>query len=617
MLYNILNRINKADDVKNLNKADLFNLNKELKDFIIENVEKTGGHLGSSLGCLELSVALCKVFDLNRDKIIWDIGHQSYAYKILSGKKDSFNTLRQKNGISGFTNPHENGYDYFIGGHSSVSISNAFGLKLALDYQNQINNSTDNSQVVAIIGDSAISSGVAFECLNDLGHSNTKLIVILNDNDMSISATTGALSKYLAKIKSSNSFNFVKNKFKYDIFNKIPKTAQNMISKVYNLDNNIFQSMGFEYFGVIDGHNLDDLIEMLMNLKDMNINKPILLHISTKKGNGYKIDTKSSDSYHGVESKYIVKNATKVSNTAIFGKTITDLAKVDNKIVAISASMTKGVGLDNFAITYPKRFFDVGIAEQHALSLSAGLAKGGLKVYTCIYSTFMQRAYDQLIHDVSLANLPIKFILDRAGLVGVDGETHCGIYDYSMFMPIANMVVIAPAYQEEIPLMLEFMNNYDKSPIMMRFNKESYEPNNSYFPKIELGKGYVVNKGAKIAILAIGEILQEAMIAIEKIKSQYNLDVSLINLRFAKPMDKNLVLEIAKTHENIITLEEGCGNIIGGKINEIILESNFSNKIKNIYIKEDVKIIQGTILEQKQACRIDSDSIYKEIVKLI
>ena len=614
MKYKYLDNIVNYKDLKSFEFPELKTLSEEIRDFIIENVMTSGGHLGSSLGAIELSIALCKVFDLEKDKIIWDIGHQSYAYKILTNRKQNFNSLRSNGGISGFCNPMESEFDLFVGGHSSVSISNAFGLKSSM-----IINKNNQSEVIAIIGDAAISSGVAFEALNHLGHNKEKMIVILNDNNMSISPTTGALSKYFLKIKNSDSFNFIKKRFT----NNLPGLTKKIVDKINHIDSNLFQDMGFDYYGPLDGNNLTDLVEVLEILKNKTTNNPILLHIVTKKGFGYNGIDNIKDCLHGVEAKASLEldDKNKISNTKVFGDYLIELANKDEKIVAITAAMSKGTGLDGFASLFKDRFFDVGIAEQHAVSFSAGLAKGGLKPYVCIYSTFMQRAYDQVIHDVSLANLPVKFILDRAGLVGQDGMTHAGIYDYSMFLPIYNMVVLSPGFQEEIPLMLNFVNNYNNSPIMLRFSKEKYLPNSSYvLNDIEFAKAQVIYQGDdnnQIAILAIGEILQEAINSYHQIYKNFNKKITIVNLRFAQPLDEVLILNIAKTHKFIFTIEEGASPIVGLSVMSLINNNDYSLgvKVKNIYLSKYID--QGLIYEQKQDAKINAEYIYKELIKII
>jgi 1-deoxy-D-xylulose-5-phosphate synthase len=628
---NILDCIVDYKDLQKLSINNLQNLTIELQQLIINTVKKTGGHLGSPLGTIELTLALLKTFNLPNDKIIWDIGHQSYAYKILTNRKDNFSTLRQDNGISGFSNPLENEFDLFTGGHCSTSISTAMGLNAGLNLQNK------NQYAITVIGDASIGAGVAFEALNHLGSTKYNNIVVLNDNQMSISKTVGALDNYLAKITSSIPFLKIK-RIADKVANKIDNAGitflQNKLEGLLktNIEANFFTDMGMYYIGPIDGHDIELLIKILENIKEANLKQPILLHILTKKGNGYNVENPKD--HHGFSPKTIInedilENQVKLkeSNTKIFSNTLINIANNETKIVAITAAMPSGTGLDTFAKAHKDKFFDVGIAEQHAVAFACGLAKAGLKPFVAIYSTFLQRAYDQIIHDVSIENLPVRFVLDRAGFVGADGPTHAGLFDYSMLVVVPNMIVMAPLCSRDLTQMISLMANLNNNSSSIRFNKDSaidfdmlhkFNLVNCTYNDVKLSKGQIIKQGSgDIAIIGLGQILLQALLSAEDLKKQHNIDITVANIRFLKPIDEELIIDLANKHKYIITLEEGIGNVLGNEVLQVLIKNNLLHKIifKNIFVPS-LHINHGGISNQNNTANISSQKISNFILKL-
>lgn len=610
-----IDRLGKSLDIKSLSIGELEILSSEIREFIIDSVFKTGGHLGSSLGTVELTLALHKVFDLPKDKLVWDIGHQSYVHKILSGRKDKFNTLRKKDGISGFSAPFESEYDLFIGGHSSTSISSGFGLKKGLEMQG------DFSHVISIIGDSSIAAGMSLEAINHIGSTKSKMIVILNDNEMSISKPQGALSKYLVKIKSSTPFSYVKELLRENVADKIPKSLSFLVEKADSLtritkEANVFETLGFSYIGVLDGHDLESLVSVLENIKHHDSHKPILLHIITKKGKGYEKAENATDCLHGVEGSEIKKQEDPqgdIANTAIFAQSLIKNAEKDQSIVAITAAMPTGTGLNKFEEVFPDRFFDVGIAEQHAVTFGAGLAKSGMKPFVAIYSTFMQRAYDQVVHDVVLSSLPVRFVMDRAGFVGADGATHHGLLDYTMFLPLPNIVFMSPSCKEDIPKMIDLMSNINDKPSFIRFSKAKHLSNPELDKPIILGKGLMVKQGKDIAVLSIGEILQEVIKASNMLEKE-GISISIADAKFANPIDEALIVSLAKNHKQLIVIEEGYGKAFMNIVFSVLSKHNLLNKISLQSISiPDILIEQAEIKEQKQIAQIDATGLYNFI----
>lgn len=562
----ILDIINSPEDIKSLNYLELAELAQEIRGFLLDNVSKCGGHLASNLGVVELTIALHKVFDTPKDKIVWDVGHQSYVHKILTGRKEQFDTLRQYGGLSGFPKTTESEHDCFNTGHSSTSISAALGMAKARDIKKE------ESAVVAVIGDGALSGGMAFEALNDAGRSPNDLIVILNDNEMSISKNVGGLAKYLAEMRIRP----VYFKAKEDLdkmlkrLPRIGKKASFAFSKARNtikfiiLPGSFFEELGFKYYGPVDGHNIPEIVRSLKIAQKLK--GPVLLHVYTQKGKGYTYAEKTPEKFHGIAPFEAetgeVKNCNNgLSYSKVFGQKLLELAEKNSEIVAITAAMPHGTGLIEFSKKYPNRFFDVGIAEQHAITFAAGLAKSGLKPVVAVYSTFLQRAYDQLLHDVALQNLPVVVAIDRAGAVGEDGETHQGIYDLSFLNHIPNFTILAPCNAEELKLMLEYSINYDKGPIAIRYPRGNTNYCGTISQPIEYGKAVLLTEGTDVTILAAGNMIETALKAGEILK-QNGISAEIIYSRFIKPLDKDLVCASAEKTGTVATIEDNIK--IGG-----------------------------------------------------
>ena len=559
--FPLLDTINSPSELRSLATEQLGTLATELREFLLQSVSKTGGHLSSNLGTVELTIALHYVFDTPEDRLVWDVGHQTYAHKILTGRRQGMARLRMKDGVSGFPRRCESPYDTFGVGHSSTSISAALGMAVAA------RNKGEDRRVVAIIGDGAMSAGQAFEALNNAGVEDANLLVILNDNDMSISPPVGALNKYLARLLSGRTFNAARKAGERVLKNmpsvlefasRVEEHVKGMITP-----GTLFEELGFNYIGPIDGHDLDSLIPTLQNLRQLK--GPQFLHVITRKGQGYKLAEEDPVLYHGV-SKFDASNGIsggtgksggKLTYTQIFGDWLCDMARQDERLIGITPAMREGSGLVRFAEEFPQRYHDVGIAEQHAVTFAAGLACEGLKPVVAIYSTFLQRAYDQLIHDVALQNLPVVFAIDRGGIVGADGATHNGAFDLSYLACIPNMVVMAPADENECRAMLTTAYHYD-GPSAVRYPRGSGSGASlqSELNPLPLGKGEVRREGKRVALLAFGSMLTPALSAGDI------LDATVANMRFVKPLDKALVLDLADRHELLITLEEN--SIVGG-----------------------------------------------------
>ena len=584
--YKFLDNVNFPSDIKNFKSSELITLSKELREELIEAVSFTGGHLGAGLGVVELTVALHHVFDTPNDKIVWDVGHQSYPHKILTGRKNRIKTLRQGNGLSGFTKRSESEYDPFGAAHSSTSISAALGIATA----NKLSKKSEN--VVAVIGDGAISAGMAYEAMNNAGTSKTKMIVILNDNDMSIAEPVGAMRSYLAKLLTGKIYFSLRETFKLIIsafskrFSKKAGKAEDFLRSAVT-GGTLFNSLGFYYVGPIDGHDIDTLVSVLKNAKDTNFDGPIMIHIKTKKGKGYQFAENSKDKYHGV-SKFNIqtgvqeKSSSKIpSYTSVFANTLIKHAERDSKIIGITAAMPSGTGMDLFAKKFPNRMFDVGIAEQHAVTFSAGLATEGYKPYAAIYSTFLQRAYDQVVHDVAIQSLPVRFAIDRAGLVGADGPTHAGSFDITYLSTLPNFVVMAPSDESELVKMINTSVDINDKPSAFRYPRGSGigiklpEINE----KIEIGKGRVIKEGKEIALINFGARLQECQKALKNLEKK-GLNLTLIDARFCKPLDENLMWNTAKNHEIIISIEEGSIGGFGSHLSKFLSEKGLLEKIK-------------------------------------
>ena len=585
--YKILNNVNFPADIKNLSNRELKTLSKELRQEMIEAVSQTGGHLGAGLGVVELTVALHHVFNTPNDKIIWDVGHQSYPHKILTGRKDRIKTLRQGNGLSGFTKRSESEFDPFGAAHSSTSISAALGIATA----NKLSNKND--EVIAVIGDGAISAGMAYEAMNNAGDAKTKMIVILNDNNMSIAKPVGAMKSYLAKIFSGKIYFNLRETIKLIIssfskrFSKKAGKAEDFLRSMVT-GGTLFSSLGFYYIGPIDGHDLDVLLPILKNARDSRHNGPILIHLKTQKGKGYEYAEKSDDKYHGV-SKFNVQTGIQEKSksnipayTKVFANTLIKHAEKDSKIVGITAAMPSGTGMDIFSKKFPNRMFDVGIAEQHAVTFAAGLATEGFKPYAAIYSTFLQRAYDQVVHDVAIQSLPVRFAIDRAGLVGADGPTHAGSFDITYLSTLPNFVVMAASDEGELVKMINTSVDINDRPSAFRYPRGIGVGMDlpDITEKLEIGKGRIIREGKKVAILNFGTRLKECLIAEENLKKK-GIDLTVVDARFAKPLDENLIWQIATNHEAIITIEEGAIGGFGSHVNFFLNEKNLlDNNLK-------------------------------------
>ena len=623
--YEFLSEINFPSDLKKVPESKLQKVADELREEMIDAVSVTGGHLGASLGVVELSVAIHYIFNTPNDKLIWDVGHQSYPHKILTGRKDRIRTIRQGKGISGFTKRSESEYDPFGAAHSSTSISSGLGIAIA----NKLSNKTDN--VIAVIGDGAMSAGMAYEAMNNAGASKTKMIVILNDNDMSIARPVGAMSTYLAKIFSGKIYFSLRETLKL-IMSAFSKRFSAKAGKAEDLirsavtGGTLFSSLGFYYIGPIDGHDLNALIPILKNARDTKHQGPILIHIKTKKGKGYSFAEEAKDHYHGV-SKFDVKTGKQVksnskipSYTKVFSDTLIKHAKKDSKIIAITAAMPDGTGLDNFRKEFPERTFDVGIAEQHAVTFAAGLATENYKPYAAIYSTFLQRAYDQVVHDVAIQSLPVRFAIDRAGLVGADGSTHAGSFDVTYLSTLPNFIVMAPSDESELVKMINTSIEINDKPSAFRYPRGtgvgSILP--SINEKLEIGKSNIIQEGKKMAILNFGARLSETLKASENLKKK-GVNITIVDARFAKPLDENLIWQLATTHEAIMTIEEGSIGGFGSHVVDFLTKKGLMDsnlKFRSMTLP-DFFIDQDTPNNMYSFANLDAISIEEKVLDLL
>jgi len=574
----LLDRVHTPADLRALPASDLRQLADELRAETVSAVSVTGGHLGAGLGVVELTVALHYVFDTPRDRLVWDVGHQAYPHKILTGRRDRIRTLRQGGGLSGFTRRTESEYDPFGAAHSSTSISAALGMAVARDLAHR-----DNA-VIAVIGDGAMSAGMAYEAMNNAGGLQSRLIVILNDNDMSIAPPTGAMSAYLARLVSSRTYMSLRDVAKQlakrlprFIYDKAKQTEE--YGRGFFTGGTLFEELGFYYVGPIDGHNLDHLLPVLKNVRDMP-RGPVLVHIVTKKGKGYPPAEAADDKYHGVSAFDVVTGAqakpksNAPSYTSVFADALVAEGARDEKIVAITAAMPQGTGVDRFADAYPDRVYDVGIAEQHAVTFAAGLAAEGFKPFCAIYSTFLQRAYDQVVHDVAVQNLPVRFAIDRAGLVGADGPTHAGAFDVAYLACLPNMTVMAAADEAELVHMVATCAAHDTGPIALRYPRGDgvgVELPERGVP-LPIGKGRVVRQGSRVAILSLGTRLADALKAAEELGAR-GLSTSVADARFAKPLDRELILRLAAEHQLLVTVEEGAVGGFGAHVLTLLAEA--------------------------------------------
>ena len=623
--YKFLKAINFPNDLKKLSESNLQELSDEVRKEMIKAASETGGHLGAGLGVVELTVALHYVFDTPNDKLVWDVGHQTYPHKILTGRKNKIRTLRQGDGLSGFTKRSESEYDPFGAAHSSTSISAALGMAEA----NKLSNKSNN--VIAVIGDGAISAGMAYEAMNNAGASKTKMIVILNDNDMSIAKPVGAMRTYLAKLLSGKIYfslretlRLIVSAFSKRFSAKAGKAEDFLRSAVTG--GTLFNSLGFYYIGPIDGHDLDVLLPILKNARDSRYEGPIMIHIKTKKGKGYSYAEKANDHYHGVSKFNVitgeqVKSSTNLpSYTKVFANTLVKHAERDSKIVGITAAMPGGTGMDIFAKEFPKRMFDVGIAEQHAITFAAGLATEGYKPYAAIYSTFLQRAYDQVVHDVAIQSLPVRFAIDRAGLVGADGSTHAGSFDITYLSTLPNFIVMAASDESELVKMINTSVDINDRPSAIRYPRGTGIGLDlpSIDEKIEIGKGRIIQEGKKVCILSLGTRLEECKISAEELKNK-GINITIVDARFAKPLDEELILKCARTHEVMVTIEEGSVGGFGSHVKNLLAEKGIFDKglkFRSMTLP-DIFIEQNNPKKMYDVAGLNSTQISKKILDIL
>ena len=608
----ILDKVNNPSDIKKLTLKEKKQLADELRVFLVDKVSKTGGHLASNLGVVELTIALLSCFDFDEDKIIFDVGHQSYVYKILTGRKKDFDKLRQYKGIRGFPYRKESKYDFFETGHSSTSISAGLGMARARDLKKEKYN------IISFIGDGSISSGESLEAINDLGFNKTKMIIVLNDNGMSISSNVGGISSYLSRISINTKYLKVKNKIKHSLdgtkLGKFPLKCMSRIKdgfRTFLVPSKYFETMGLTYIGPIDGHDLKLLTKVMNQAKRSD--KPVIIHAVTKKGLGYLPAMENPDLYHGVsafDKEKGVEITKKETYSSVFGKTMLSLGEKNDKLVAITAAMKDGVGLTDFFNKYPKRSFDVGICEEHATTFAGGLASSGMIPVFAVYSTFLQRGFDQIIHDVCMQNLPVVFAIDRAGLVGNDGETHQGIFDLSYLSLIPNLTIVSPKSMNDLPKLLEWAVS-SKRPVAIRYPRGGDEIELKPIKKIEYGKWEIINKGKDVAIIATGKMVQKAYLANKNNK----LNVTVINATFIKPLDEKILLDLIKKKYNIITMEDNVINGgLGSQISMFLAKNEFCGIINPIGF-DDKFVEQGTIKELYEQENITEENICKIVAK--
>lgn len=615
----ILEKITGPDDVKRLKLQDLTVLAEEIRSFLIETTSHTGGHLASNLGVVELTIALFRVFDLPADKIIWDVGHQSYTHKILSGRKEYFDGLRQFGGMSGFPKRKESPYDAFDTGHSSTSISAGLGMAQGRDLLGE------NYSVISVIGDGALTGGMAYEALNNAGRMKKNFIIVLNDNNMSISENVGGMSTYLSNIRADEGYNLLK-KSVANTLSRIPRVGDDLVDALLKTKNSIkqflvpgmwFENMGITYLGPVDGHDIRGLVRIFREAK--KIDHAVVIHVLTKKGKGYLPAEKNPAAFHGVEPFDIatgkpLKEKQYPSYTDVFSREICRIAEENPRVVAVTAAMPDGTGLKRFAKLYPKRFFDVGIAEEHAVTSAAGMAAAGLKPVVAVYSSFLQRGYDQIVHDVCIQNLPVVFCVDRAGLVGSDGETHQGIFDLSYLSSIPNMTVMAPKNLWELQQMLHFAVEYD-GPIAVRYPRgQAYRGLKDILAPVEYGKSEILFEESRIALLAVGSMVSTAEHIRSKLKEE-GCSCTLVNGRFVKPVDTAVVDHLVKNHRYLVTLEE---NVLRGgygeRITDYVQKHYPEVRVLNIALP-DAYVEHGNVSVLRSALGIDSDSVLQRLRK--
>ncbi len=619
----ILQLINKENDIKKIDKAQYCELAEEIREFLLEKISRTGGHLASNLGTVELTIALHHVLDLPKDKIVWDVGHQSYTHKILTGRKDCFDKLRQIDGLSGFPKRHESICDCFDTGHSSTSISAALGIAMA----NQLEKKKD--KVVAVIGDGALTGGMALEALNNVAALKRNFVIILNDNNMSISENVGSMSNYLSKLRVGEHY----NDFKEDVENhlsKIPKIGQKLVKKVKRTKDNLknflipgglFDDLGITYIGPIDGHDIDGMIDIFNNA--LKIDHPIVIHVKTIKGKGYSFAENNPSKYHGI-GKFDIETGEEstrknqpniMSYTEVFSRELVKLAKNNKKIVAVTAAMPDGTGLSRFQKNYPDRFFDVGIAEEHAVTFAAGMAASGYKPFISIYSSFFQRAYDQILHDVCLQNLPVVMIVDRAGLVGQDGETHQGIFDISFMSAMPNITIIAPKDTKELIEAMKFAVDF-QGPLVIRFPRgNAYVSENTDDEEFKTKKSPFIKKGKDIAVITVGNMFEETQKALELLEKE-RVFPTLVNARFIKPIDCRMIEKIAEEHKAIVVVEEAIKKGGYGESVETYVHEKGLNTTVHTMAIDDRFVEQGQISDLRERLGISYRHIYEKVLEL-
>lgn len=616
-MMKLLDRINKPNDIKKLSRKELKPLAQEIREFLIEKVSHTGGHLASNLGCVEITMALHRIMDFPEDKIIWDVGHQSYVHKILTGRKNEFDTLRQFGGLSGFPKTSESDCDAFNTGHSSTSMSAALGMACARDIRG------GHERIAAVIGDGSFTGGLVYEALNNMGSKQSGCLIVLNDNEMSIDENVGGMSTYLSRFRVGQTYNEIKGTVE-KILLHIPVAGEKLAKGVKRSKDSIkqmlvpgmfFEDLGVTYIGPIDGHDIDLMAATFE--KAFQLDRPIIVHVKTVKGKGYKWSEKHPSYFHGVApfdvdtGKVVTKSRNK-TYTSIFGRKLVELAAENKNIVAITAAMAQGTGLTKFAEEYPDRFFDVGIAEEHAVTFAAGLAAAGMTPVVAIYSSFLQRAYDQILHDVCLQNLHVVFAIDRAGLVGPDGETHQGLFDIAYMSQIPGMTIVSPKNRYDLTKLMEWAVSYD-GPVAIRYAKgEAYYGLSSIQEPVVYGRSEYITRGSGIAVLAVGQMVYEA----EKLYNRFlddKKEITVVNARFVKPVDHEMIDELVKDHDILVVMEEGIKH--GGyaaAVGEYIAEKGYRVKLV-VAAVDDCYVKQGSIAELRKLCKLDADSVYDRI----
>ncbi len=630
----LLDTIHYPADLRKLEKKQLTQLALELREELVDAVSFTGGHLGAGLGVVELTIAIHYLFNTPDDRLIWDVGHQAYPHKILTGRRNKIRTLRQGGGLSGFTKRAESQYDPFGTAHSSTSISAGLGMAVARDLEGK------NNSIISVIGDGAMSAGMAYEAMNNAGAMDSRLIVILNDNDMSIAPPVGAMSSYLAKLLSGKKYIGFRNFFK-KISDKFPGRLKQRIGQAEEylrgmaVGGTLFEEMGFFYVGSVDGHSFDQLLPVLENVKNSTHEGPFLIHAITQKGKGYQPAEDSKDKYHGVTKFNVAtgeqskSSSNKPSYTNVFGETLAAHAQQDNKIVAVTGAMPSGTGINIFQKQFPKRTFDVGIAEQHAVTFAAGLATEGYKPYAAIYSTFLQRAYDQVVHDVAIQSLPVRFAIDRAGLVGADGPTHAGSFDITYLATLPNFVVMAASDEAELVRMINTSIDINDRPCAFRYPRGNGIGIDlpSIDEKLKIGKGRVVQEGTNVCILSLGTRLEECKIAAKELKNK-GISTTIVDARFAKPLDEELIIRCAREHDMMITIEEGSIGGFGSHVANLLAEKGIFDKglkfrslmLPDVFIDQDTpeKMYDVAGLNAKQITEKILDIFFnKETIKVI